>query len=163
MAWRAINVTDCKFTPAELTALAVLQGANSGLQTRLTDVAGEFLGAIAAAGYPVASDGSVPDQLRGHILARTAWLFLNDFPALKALQTDGRKSDAAAAEAVLEKIVTLKYGAIENPNGPMSSAGNWNSENRLVLRTHPAPRPAQQSPPSASAPGYANPNGPADD
>ena len=70
MPWRIISTTDCKLTPVELATLANIQGAVTGLQTRLNDVVGEFIGAMNAVEYPVASPDNngnqpVPDQLRG--------------------------------------------------------------------------------------------------
>jgi hypothetical protein len=116
-------------------------------------------GALNAAGYPTLADGSVPDQLRGHILARTTWLFLADFAALKSMATENRKIQADKAEAMLEKIAERKAGAIESPGAAAGPTGNWNSEPRLVMRTHPIPSPAQQT---GTGGKYANPNAPGD-
>jgi hypothetical protein len=102
-----------------------VQGGTGGLAKRLTDVTGEFLGAMTAAGYPIAADGSVPDQLRGHILARTTWLFLEDFPELKVMQTEARKKAAETAEEKLQEVAQRKFGANEPPTA-VKQGGNWN-------------------------------------
>jgi len=159
MPWRKITTNDCKFTPAELATLNNIQGGADGLAKRLADVVGEFIGSMNAAGYPTVADGRVPDQLRGHILARTQWLFLTDFPALKSMQTDGRKKAAEDAEKLLEKIAQREAGAIESPFPPAAKTGNWNSEPRLVMRTHPIPNPSQQT---GTGDKYANPDAPGD-
>lgn len=161
MAWKIITAADCKFTPAELARLNNIQGGLNGLQKRLDDVVGEFIGALTAAKYDVLTDGTVPDQLRGHILARTTIAFLTDFPELKVMVTDERKKAGDKAEEILEKIVTRTYGAVESPLPAPAKTGNWNSEPRLVMRTHPIPHPAQQAgDPNGQA--YANPDAPAD-
>ena len=162
MPWRTITADDCKFTPAEMAVLQNIQGGTDGLQTRLDDTVGEFIGALNAAGYPTVADGSVPDQLRGHILSRTQWQFLADFPMLKSMLTDARKDSAKAADDMLSAIMQRKAGAMEAPAGTVSSAGNWNSENRLILRTHPAPPASRQFSPGQNAAPYANPDGPDD-
>ena len=157
MPWREITTDDCKFTPAELATLQNIQGTADGLQKRLDDVVAEFIGAMKAAKFDTVSDGNVPDQLRNHILARTQWLFLADFPALKAMLSEPRKLAADAAEKMLLSIAKRECGAIESPLDPPAKAGNWNSEPRLVMRTHPIPPASQQS-----AGNYANPDAPAD-
>lgn len=164
MPWRAITTAQvlAEFTPAESALLANIQGADSALQQILSDTAAEFVGAMSAAAYSVATDGSVPDQLRRHVIARARWGWLIAFPQLKALQTDGRKAAADAAEKMLEKIAERKAGAIEDPAGTGNSNQNWNSENRIILRTHPAPPASLQSPPQTGGAPYANPNAPAD-
>lgn len=157
MAWRKLSNADCKFTPSELQRLNNIQGGNDGLAKRLQDVIGEFIGAMTAAKYDFVTDGSVPDQLRGHILARTTVLFLDDFAELKAMKTDSRVKAGDKAEEVLEKIAQRQFGAIESPLPPPDKQGNWNSEPRLVMRTHPIPPASQQS-----TGNYANTEAPAD-
>lgn len=161
MPWRKITTADCKFTPGELQRLNNIQGGSAGLGRRLTDVVGEFIGAMNAAQYPTVADGSVPDQLRGHILARTTWLFLNDFPELKVMATDGRKAEAEKAEKMLEAIAKREAGAIESPVA-VKPGGNWNTDIKLLMRTQQIPLPSQQAVPSEGQPQYANPAAPQD-
>jgi len=163
MAWRTISTSDCKLTPVEVSVLNAIQGATTGLQTRLTDTVAEFIAAMTAAGYNVKNDGSVPDQLRGHITSRCLWLFLTDFAQLKSMMTDGRRDMANKAEAMLEKIAQRTAGAIEDPSGTAASNANWNSNNKLILRTQPTPSPSVQFQPTPPGMPYANPNAPADD
>ena len=163
MSWRTISTTDCKLTPVELAVLNNIQGAATGLQLRLTDTVAEFIAAMTAAGYNVNTDGTVPDQLRGHILSRCLWLFLTDFAQLKSMMTDGRRDTANKAEAMLEKIAARTAGAIEDPSGTAASTANWNSNNKLILRTQPTPTPSVQFQPTPPGNEYANPNAPADD
>ena len=77
-------------------------------------------------------------------------------------KTDERKAAAETAEKVYEKIVTQTYGAIEAPSGP-DLTGNWNSENKLIMRTHPTPSPYEQFQDTEfNQPTYANPNATSD-
>ena len=157
MPWRPISTSDCKFTPAELARLNNIQGGTDGLDKRLKDAVGEFIGAMIAAKYDCVDDGTVPDQLRSYILARTTIAFLTDFPELKAMLTDERKKAGDKAEEILRKIATREFGAIESPLTPPAKTGNWNSEPRLVMRTHPIPPTSQQS-----SGNYANTDAPDD-
>ena len=78
------------------------------------------------------------------------------------LSEDQRKSrDLDAADL---KELTQRRILVEPPENPDTSAtpqnrGNWNSESKLIMRTHPVPPPATQFPPG---PDYANPDAPAD-
>lgn len=78
------------------------------------------------------------------------------------LSEDQRKSrDLDAAD-----LQELSAGRIlvEPPDDPDADAtpqnrGNWNSEPKLIMRTHPVPPPTTQFPPGSD---YANPDAPAD-
>ncbi|MDE2098229.1 MAG: hypothetical protein KGL39_13320 [Patescibacteria group bacterium] len=164
MAWRPITTTQvlAEFTPQETAALNAIQGVATALNQILTDTVGEFVGAMNAAGYAVNTDGTIPDQLRRQVIARARWGWLISFPQLKSLQTDGRKKAADDAAAMLEKVAARQAGALEDPSGTVPSNANWNSENRLILRTHPAPPASSQAPPQTGGAPYANPAAPAD-
>lgn len=145
-------------TVAEQAMIASVSGTTSKLSERLDDSIGKFLGAMSAADYDVATDGSVPDQLRNHIMADAVWEFLKDQPGLKLFKTDARKEAAETAEKVYEKIVSKEYGAIEPPS-TIQKPANWGSENKLIMRTHPTPPPATQYGNTGNdQPEYANPN-----
>ncbi len=148
-------------TDAEQKMLAGIAGPNQTpagkLAERLGDATKEFVGALNAKGYDVVTDGTVPDQLRRHVVARAVWDWLaQDFPSLKTFQTDARKIAAQTAEDTLEKILAGTYGPVESPNGTDKSTGNWNSEPKILGRMHPLPGPAIQFPGTAKQ--YANPN-----
>lgn len=158
MSWRAVQSTDvlAEFTPAETALLSNIQGASTNLATILSDTVAEFVGAMNAAQYAVNTDGTIPDQLRRHVIARARWGWLVSFPQLKTLQTDSRKTAAEEAEKMLEKIARLEAGRIEPPAGN-AKTGSWNSQGKLIMRTQPVPTPDQQG-----ANTYANPAGPQD-
>ena len=160
MSWRTItpdNITG-RMTAAEQAMLQAASGVTSKLPERLTDAVSQFIGAMYAAGYPVLKDGSVPDQLRNHIMAMAVWEWLKDFPQLKMFQTDQRKTAAADAEKIYEKICQREYGAIESPLGTDTTTGNWNSQAKLIGRMEPVPTPQTQRYYDPTQPQYANPN-----
>ncbi|EDY16690.1 hypothetical protein CfE428DRAFT_5803 [Chthoniobacter flavus Ellin428] len=77
-------------------------------------------------------------------------------------------SDAQAKESDrhakrLEQLYERKE-VLEPPDSPDTTGspvnpGMWNSENKLIMRTHPTPVPGVQFPPTG---GYANPDAPQD-
>lgn len=165
MAWRAILTENIqgRLTASERAMLAAASGVEERLQERLTDSIRKFIGGMSAAGYEVNLDDSVPDQLRNHIMSDAVWEWLKDFPQLKAFQTEQRKQAAADSEKAYERIITREYGAIESPEGSDITTGNWNSENKLIMRTHPTTAPFRQFAVNQfSEPDYANPNAPDD-
>jgi len=79
-----------------------------------------------------------------------------------ALTEDQRKSRELDADD-LTRLADRKI-RVEPPDDPDASAapqdrGAWNSESKILMRSHPVPRPAQQLPPDGD---YANPDGPTD-
>lgn len=168
MPWRQLIVTteEAGFTPSEQRILQSVQNSAQGLQTCLGNAVRMFQGALRAA-YPdptYPTDGvSVPDQLRPYVINFAVWDWLRKFPQLRAMQTDMRKQAFAEAQRIYADILTRKYGAVESPGGIDTRQNNWNSENKLIMRTHPTPGPLQQFQQSASTgPLYANPNAPSD-
>ena len=158
--WRPLTTSDVQFTPAETTMLQTIQGASSGLASKLNIVVNEFVGAMSAAGYPV-SQGKMPDQLRRHATALAIWTWLRDFPRLTAFKTDERKQAAADAEKIYEKICNRTYGAIESPTGTDTTTANWDSLPKVLGRMAAVPPPNQQLQ-ALPTPLYANPNAPSD-
>ncbi len=166
MAWRTISAQQIagRLTSSEQKMLAAVAGspgqAAAKLAERLGDAGKEFLGAMRAVGMEVSTDGSVPDQLRRHVVARAVWDWVGqDFPTLKVIQTDARKQAAKEASDALEAIQDGTFGMIEPISGPdgSSSGGNWNSFNKVLGRMFPTPTPSAQAQYGQGI-GYANPN-----
>jgi len=128
------------------------------MNERLPDAIRAFVGAMAAAGYPVVNDDTIPDQLRQHVLAMAVWTWLCDFPRLVLMMTDARKKAADDAQKALENIAKRDM-AIESPTA-VETTGNWQAENKLVMRTHPVTTPAEQA--LAAEGAYANTERPGD-
>lgn len=82
-----------------------IQGSTDTGAEILTNVVGEFRDTIAAAGTPLSSGtDELPDLVRLHAINRCRWLWLCEFPALKSLQTEARKTLNDAAEKMLAQI-----------------------------------------------------------
>ena len=170
--WRAVAVADVKlrFQPFELATWQAIETANAegsnpdqNIQAQLTAAVQAFVGAMAAADYPVNQDGTVPDQLRQDILSYAAWQWVLSFPGQRATEefkTDPRKRAYDDACKNLEKIRTWTYGNIESPFGSQGQSGNWNSMRKLIMRTTDIPGPAVQWQGNSrlGGPAYANPN-----
>jgi hypothetical protein len=161
MSWCTITIDQVRLAPQEKTALQNIQGSTDIGAEILTNVVQEFISAMRSGNYPVVEDGSIPDLVRLHAVNRTRWLCLCEFPALKALQTKEREALNKSAEEVLEKI-SIRALNVEPPPGAVTTSGNWNSENKIVGRMHPIPRPANQPDNTNPNTGYANPDGPED-
>jgi len=161
MAWRPLTTADYKFAPAELAALNAVAGASTGLTASIGVVVREWVGAMAAAGNEVNTDGTVPDQLRRHIIALAVWNWLRDFPKFSFAKTPERQKAAEEADRIYETICRKTYGAIESPSGVQSTGVMWNSQPKIMGRMQPVPLPEQQLQRSPTQV-YANPNAPRD-
>jgi hypothetical protein len=104
MAWRTISIDDVRLTPAEKAALQNIQDSTTVGAEVLTNVIGEFRDTIEAGGTTVGDAGTVPDLVRLHVINRTRWLWLTEFPTLKALQTAERSKLNDAAEKMLADL-----------------------------------------------------------
>lgn len=161
MPWNQISVADVlgEFTPAEKATLQAIQAADF-LPDLLARVLGQARGSIAAGGYAVGEEGTIPDQLTGDVVALTRWRLLISFPQMKALQTEDRRKAAERAEERFDLVANQKLNVEAPASVGSSPASNWNSENKIVPRAHPVPRPGTQY--QGTNTGYSNPDGPAD-
>ena len=176
MAWKTVTVEDVlgEFTAQEQAALKGIQGAGDELPLILARVINAVRGAIRAGGYRLGEEGTTPDQLDLEIIALTRWRWLTAFSQLQRLQTRDRRDAHDAALARLERIARQQL-AIEPPDKPKKGppartrvpspkSGQWNSENKLLNRTHPVPTPQAQWPvpemPEKASPPWANPEMP---
>jgi len=159
----ATDITS-EMTASEVGLIQRLQGGADNLPAIAARVLGEFYDAIMASGSDLDTAGTLPLGLHSDFIAVARWRFLVSLPkAAETLQTDVRKQ---ACKEGLEKLrmISKQEWAVQQP-GTLAVAnsrfGNWNSENKLVMRTNPTPRPGTQySPPCEQ---YANPAGPSDD
>ena len=106
MPWNLIQITDVRFTPTESAVIANISGALDIGSLVFGNVLGEFTDTIAAVGTGMGAAGTLPDMARPHVLNRTRWLWLMEFPTLKNMMTDGRREQNAAAEKFLNQIAT---------------------------------------------------------
>ncbi len=164
MSWKTLTSSEVleEFTPQEQAALKGIQGAIDRLPSILTRVVNMARGSIRAGGGTLGDDGTTPDQMDMDLIAIARWRWLIAFPQLKAMQTAERKAAHDDAMKRLDQVANQKV-SIESPDPSVNPpGGNWNSENKLVPRTHPTPRPTTQTGTSVTDP-YANPDGPSDE
>ncbi len=172
MSWAVLNTEDVlsEFTIQEAAALRTLQGSGSGsglpfenIDEIVARVIDEVRGYIIAGGYAVDPiyDNTLPLGLFEDAIAIARWRVLIATPLLKQLQTEDRKKAYDDALRKLALIAEQKFLPEPIPDDTTNRGGNWNSENKLIMRTHPVPRPATQFTPQIDT--YANPDGPADE
>lgn len=160
MAWTTLTTDELlqEFNAREQAALDAIKG-DASLAGILDRAVAECRGAIAAGGYTLGDEGTLPDGLKSHCIALARWRFLTSVGKNEALQTQERKLAHDRAVAILDKINAQDY-AVEPPTATSTRAGNWNAENKLVMRMHPVPRPGTQYQGTSGA--YANDDAPAD-
>jgi hypothetical protein len=167
MAWVILTTDDVlsEFTPNEAATLRNLQGSGSGPGYANIDVItartiDEVRGYIMAGDYAIddANDDTLPKGLFADAIAIARWRVLISAPQLRQLQTEERRKAYEDALKKLGLVADQKFN-VEPPEPPTSdlTAGCWNSENKMLMRTHPVPRPGAQG-----ADDYANPEAPAD-
>lgn len=108
----------------------------------LNNVIGEFRDTIAAAGTPLGPPGTVPDLVRSHVANRARWLWLCEFPQMKAFQSKDRKDLNDAAVTALEKISTR---ALKVPPGDGSPADQTPSPSFGTRPTRTFPNPPDRN------------------
>lgn len=150
MAWTALTADDVlsELTPAEASTLQTLLAGSTPeqkLQPILVRVVLDIQGNIKSGGYPCDPDSTkLPPGLLSAAVAIARWRFLISVPDSGTLATKERKDANDAAEAKL-KLVAQQQWSPEAPTAPVNpSSGNWNAENKLIMRTHPVPPPATQ-------------------
>jgi hypothetical protein len=171
MAWIAFLTSHVlsEFTPNEAASIRNLQGSGSGpgyvnidvITARTVD---EVRGFILAGDYAIddTNNNTLPKGLFADAIAIARWRTLIAAPQLKQLQTAERQKAYEDALAKMNKIADQQFN-VEPPIPPASNfqAGCWNSENKLLMRTHPVPKPGSQFGPEG-ADDYANPDAPPD-
>jgi hypothetical protein len=117
MSWNPITTANIRMQPVEQAVLNNISGSSTVLAEILGTVVGEFVEAIQQGGNQFAQDGTVPDVVRPHVIARTRWLWLCEFPEMKKFQTKERSDLNEAAVKFRDQIAT---GApkIAPPNNP---------------------------------------------
>lgn len=162
MTWIAPNAADVlsELTPAEgLKYQNLLGGASPGekITPILDRVVAEIRGYIISGSFAVDADTSlIPPSLVSDAVAIARWRYLTSVPDLQAVQSDARK---AAFDAAMAKLMMIAKGElyVEPPVDPPPGStqfGSWNSENKLIMRTHPVPSPTSQV--GQTDTGYAN-------
>jgi len=165
MSWKPFTTDDVKaqFTSDEIAAIALQQGTGSGpisnIEGVTAAVVAEVRDYIRSGGFDLDEDeATIPSGLFNDAIAICRWRLLISLPKTPTLETDVRERAFNAAMAKLVRISNQDF-AVEPPNpDTIARAGLWNSENKIVMRTHPVTRmlwPAGITP-------YANPDAPPD-
>jgi hypothetical protein len=123
MSWRIITIDNVRFTPAETALMSNIQGATAFGPEILQTVVGEFVEAIQQGGNQFANDGTIPDAVRAQVINRTRWMWLNEFPALKSMQTPTREKLNAEAEKFRDAIAG-GHPKIAPPLNPVNTSAN---------------------------------------
>lgn len=164
MAWTTLTDLEVieEFNPQELTALNTIKGRND-LGAIVERVVSRVRAAVMSGNYPIGEPGTIPEGLKDGAIAMARWKFLISVPKNDALQTKDRRDANDKFEELLDKIAAMDFAPEEPVPSGQGRGGNWNSENKLIMRTHPTPKPSTQSQSTTqSSPPYANPNAPAD-
>jgi hypothetical protein len=166
MSWLTPNTAaafQSGILPAEKAAMLALLGADNTADI-LTRSVEQVRDAIRSGGYALGDDGTIPSGLESDCYAIFIWRLLTAGPSNEKLQTKTRQQNYKDALTKLDLVAKQKF-SVEPPNAGLNpSSGSWNSENKLIMRTHPVPQPAQQNQSlDPTTPPYANPAGPADD
>ncbi len=171
MGWEVLTTEDVlnQFTIQEAAAIRTLQGSGSGsgapflnLDEKTAHIIDEVRSYIIAGGYAVDQvfDNTIPIGLFEDAISIARWRYLISVPSLKQLQTEERRLAFDAALKKLMAIAEQKF-FVEPPIPDINPrTGNWNSENKLIMRTHPIPKPSSQFQPQTDT--YANPDAPSD-
>ena len=172
MTWEVLTTEDVlnQFTVAEASAIRSTMGSGSGsglpfvnIDDKVVRVVDEVRGYIAAGGYELddtSDPRTIPLSLFEDAISIVRWRLLITLPAFLQLQSEGRK---LAYEEALKKLLLIAQQkfALDPPTpSPLPTAGLWNSENKILMRSHPIPRPGAQFTPQTNT--YANPNAPED-
>ena len=167
MSWEILTTEDVlsEFTIAEASSIRTLQGSGSGsglpfanIDFIVVNVTDEVRGYISAGGYALdetSDPRTIPISLFEDAIAIARWRLLIATPSFRQLQTEERR---LAFEAALKKLalIAAQQFVIEPPVPDVNPrTGMWNSENKILMRTHPVPRPAAQFTPQINT--YANP------
>ncbi len=160
MGWVTLTTDDVlsEFTPNEAASIRNMQGSGSGSGPPFTNIdiitartIDEVRGFILAGDYAIdeTADDTLPKGLFADAIAIARWRVLIAAPQLRQLQTEERKKAFDDALAKLNKIADQQFN-VEPPIPPTSdlSAGCWNSETKIIMRTHGST--------------YANPDAPED-
>jgi len=123
MSWNPITTANIRMQPAEQAVLNNISGSTTVCAEILSTVVGEFIEAIQQGGNQFAQDGTVPDVVRPHVIARTRWLWLCEFPEMKRFQTKER-SELNDAAVKFRDMIASGHPKIAPPNNPVNTGSN---------------------------------------
>jgi|JFJP01.1.fsa_nt_gi hypothetical protein len=130
----------------------------------LTDLVAEIQGMIASrADNPTPpAESVIPAEFKARAVSIARWRVLISIPGYQpgeARKLDYEKADAFFLQVAQGKI-RPRAEVVPNAPAAVPTSGTWNSENKIVGRMNPTPKPGAQS---GGAGRYANDDAPADD
>ena len=136
------------------------------LEPILVDLVQEIQGFIASRQdnpLPPSAD-VIPAEFKARAISIARWRTLITIPGYNP--NDARKLDYEKADAFFNAVakgqIRPRAEVSSNDPAPVRPSGSWNSENKIVGRMNPVPRPGVQLP--STQPGrYSNDNAPTDD
>lgn len=162
--WNPITANDVQseVQPDEAAALALIQNSGSVLPGILANAIALLIDSIRAGNYAYLTDGTVPDGQRADLIAIARYRWFASLPQT-SLASDARKKSHDDALDNFKRIAEGKRSVEPPTAGANPSSGQWQSENKLIMRAHPVPDSASQfQSTDITQPPYANPNGPQD-
>lgn len=163
MAWAAPQLSDVfsEIASKEISAIQIALGTNYNPDAVLDRVIAKIRDCIRSGGYDLDPDTTkIPLGLHDDAIAITRWKMLATITKVDVMQTDGRKKMHDDALQNLENIKTQKQSVEPPTAGAIDGGGSWDSENKLIMRTHPMPRPQTQF--AQTSNDYSNPTAPTD-
>jgi len=166
MNWTTITADDLKASGLGFIVDKARTASTGGVDPVTEEIANAIarIRRAVASGNPLDSDATkVPASLKG-VAVRVAIFALMErirMP-LSEDQRETRKSDNSDLLRIADRKVLVEAPDDLLADSPVpQNIGSWNSENKILPRTHPVPRPGVQRP---LTPGkYANPDAPEDE
>jgi hypothetical protein len=166
MNWTTITLDDLKASGLAWVvekAQDVSTGAVDPAEEEIANAVSRVRRSVAS-GNPLDIDtAKIPGSLKGLTVRMALFALMERLRIpLSDDQRDTRKNDNSDLLRIADRKVLL-----EAPDDPMETSpvpqniGTWNSENKIVGRTHPVPRPGVQRPGDEGR--YANPTAPEDE
>ena len=124
MSWSAISSVDVlsEMNSSEADVIKNVQNSTTNLDTIVQRVVNATRASIRVGGGQIDQEGTIPDQLRGEVIAIARWRWLLSLPGVEQLQSKARKE---AYEDAIKRIDLAAEGKlkIELPVTPSNQAG----------------------------------------
>lgn len=165
--WTAIDAAAVKTgkNSAVLTAVQAKATENSEadpLPEFIADTVATLRTAVFAGNQLDSTTTKIPASLKGlalRMIIRRCYSYIG-----LALETDDAKQadeDKSYLMRIIDKRLRFEPPDTVDTSQPLPNVGSWNSENKIIMRTHPVPRPRTQFDPQVNT--YANPDAAADE
>lgn len=137
-------------------------GSTDPVTEEISNATARVRRAVAAGNAVDTDETKIPKSLKGLTVRMALYLLMERISLpLSEDQRETRKSDNSDLLRIQDKKVLLEAPddeAAADAGFVPQNRGSWNSENKVIGRMHPTPRPARQMPPPADDSAYANPD-----